>query len=107
LSERKAAGESVDSRHIRKHKNDVFRLSEILSAAIMVDAPAAIKADLTDFCAAMENEAVDVSSLGLSLDKNRLADIVFPFSHTVILLRQTGSISSIWQVQKEPSLAKK
>jgi hypothetical protein len=28
LSDRKAAGESVDSKNIRKHKNDVFRLTE-------------------------------------------------------------------------------
>jgi hypothetical protein len=70
LSERKAAGEAVDSRHIRKHKNDVFRLSEILSSTITVDAPTAIKADLTNFCAAMENETVDMGSLGLTLDRD-------------------------------------
>ena len=30
LSDRKAAGEQVDSKNIRKHKNDVFRLTELL-----------------------------------------------------------------------------
>lgn len=30
LSKRKAAGEQIDSRNIRKHKNDVFRLTELL-----------------------------------------------------------------------------
>jgi hypothetical protein len=74
LSARKAASEAVDSRHIRKHKNDVFRLGEILSSTIMVDTPTAIKADLIDFCAAMENEAVDINALGLSLDKNEVLD---------------------------------
>lgn len=27
LSERKAAGEDIDSKNIKKHKNDVFRLA--------------------------------------------------------------------------------
>lgn len=31
LSDRKAAGEHVDGRNIRKHKNDVFRLTELLN----------------------------------------------------------------------------
>lgn len=30
LSDRKAAGEQVDTKNIRKHKNDVFRLTELL-----------------------------------------------------------------------------
>ena len=30
LSDRKASGEQADSRNIRKHKNDVFRLTELL-----------------------------------------------------------------------------
>ncbi len=32
LSERKAKGEHVDSKNIRKHKNDVFRLTELITA---------------------------------------------------------------------------
>ncbi|MCL2300851.1 MAG: hypothetical protein FWC27_11985, partial [Firmicutes bacterium] len=58
-SDRKAAGEAVDSRHIRKHKNDVFRLSGVLLPSAKAEASAAIIADLTAFCAAMRNEDVD------------------------------------------------
>ena len=64
-SDRKAAGEAVDSRHIRKHKNDVFRLSGVLLPSAKAEASAAIIADLTAFCAAMRNEDVDLKSLGL------------------------------------------
>lgn len=30
LTARRAAGEQIDSKNIRKHKNDVFRLTELL-----------------------------------------------------------------------------
>ena len=30
LTDRKAAGEHVDSKNIKKHKNDVFRLTELI-----------------------------------------------------------------------------
>ena len=33
LTERKNAGENVDSKNIRKHKNDVFRLTALLRSS--------------------------------------------------------------------------
>ena len=74
LSARKAAGVAVDSRHISKHKNDVFRLSGVLSPNAKIDASAAIMADLTAFCAAMQTEAMDLKSLGLSGSKDDILD---------------------------------
>jgi len=74
LSTRKAAGEAVDSRHIRKHKNDVFRLSGVLSPNAKIEASATIMADLTAFCAAMQAEAVDLKSLGSSGSKEDILD---------------------------------
>ena len=47
LSQRKDRGEQVDSRNIRKHKNDVFRLTELLDRNMesIVDLPETIKED--------------------------------------------------------------
>ncbi len=70
LNSRKESGASVDSRHIRKHKNDVFRLTQLLSTTLIVEAPTSIKDDMMDFCSNMENEAVDMKSLGLPYSKD-------------------------------------
>ena len=74
LTARKAAGEPVDSKHIRKHKNDVFRLSGLLTAELTVNTADTIKADLTDFCSAMENEDVDLKALGIRDDKTNVLE---------------------------------
>jgi len=65
LTVRKASDESVDSRHIRKHKNDVFRLSGLLTADMTVNVPETIRADLNDFFSAMDAEDIDLKSLGI------------------------------------------
>lgn len=39
LTDRKAAGEYVDSKKIKKHKNDVFRLTELIDPTSKVIAP--------------------------------------------------------------------
>lgn len=39
LTDRKAAGEHVDSKNIKKHKNDVFRLTELIDPAVKITAP--------------------------------------------------------------------
>jgi hypothetical protein len=65
LSARKAAGEAIDSKNIRKHRNDIFRLSGLLIAGLIVDVPDTIKADLDEFFAVMKDENVDLKSLGV------------------------------------------
>jgi hypothetical protein len=52
LTERKANGGQVDSRHIRKHKNDVFALSGLLQRDTRIDLPKSIQKDFADFIAA-------------------------------------------------------
>ncbi len=65
LTARKQAGETVDSRDIKKHKNDVFRLFQILDPEPVRDVPVAIKTDLKKFITGMESGQVDLKSLGL------------------------------------------
>jgi hypothetical protein len=69
LTTRKKSGESIDSKHIRKHKNDVFRLSGLLTADITVEIVDTIKSDLSDFFATMEAEDVDLKALGIRSSK--------------------------------------
>ena len=67
LSDRKAAGEIVDSKNIRKHKNDVFRLTELLdkNQEPLNDMPAAVRENMQTFFERMEAEEVDPKQLGI------------------------------------------
>ena len=65
LADRKAAGEHVDSKNIKKHKNDVFRLTELIDPTAKVVAPQGVYADIQEFVQRMKNENVDIKQLGL------------------------------------------
>ena len=65
LTERERRGEQIDSRTIKKHKNDVFRLYQILDPAIDPAAPETVKKDIDEFISRMRAEEVDLKSLGL------------------------------------------
>lgn len=54
MTERKKNGESVDSKHIAKHKKDVFRLAGMLAPSDKYDVPATLRADIENFCKAVE-----------------------------------------------------
>jgi len=50
LVARKAAdADAVDSRHIRKHRNDVLQLSQLLTEDERIDVPASIRGDIERF----------------------------------------------------------
>ena len=53
LSERKAAGERVDGGDVKKHRNDVFRLLQLLAADGAIDLPETITRDMRAFLAAV------------------------------------------------------
>lgn len=74
LSDRRAGGEQVDSRNIRKHKNDVFRLTELLdqSGEPLSNLPETVKADMREFIERMSSENVDLRQLGIH-DKTKEA----------------------------------
>lgn len=65
LTDRKAAGEHVDSKNIRKHKNDVFRLTELIDPTDRIAMPAGVYRDIQEFVQRMESESVDLKQLGL------------------------------------------
>lgn len=64
LTARKQAGEDVDSKSIRKHRNDVLHLSGLLLEE-PVQLPSAIAADMVEFLQRLKNEDVNLNDLGL------------------------------------------
>ena len=74
LSDRKSTGEQVDSKNIRKHKNDVFRLTELLdqNQQALSFIPDTIKNDMREFVDRMASEDVDLKQLGIH-DKTKQA----------------------------------
>ena len=71
LRERKATGESIDSKDIRKHRNDIARLA-VIATPVMMTLPPAIAADMADFLQAYAEELPDSAALGLSVSDAEL-----------------------------------
>lgn len=72
FTERKATGEQIDSKNINKHKNDVLKISQLLSPATRIVVSESIKENMRQFIEAMRNENIDLKSLrlkGLTLDQ--------------------------------------
>ena len=69
LSQRKADGERVDSKTIRKHRSDVYRLTQLLPGTGSIELPSSIKGDMDAFVRDAEEAAYDPSSTvkGLTL----------------------------------------
>lgn len=65
LKERRAEGEQVDSRNIRKHKNDVFRLAQLITANTRQELSHEIANDMKRFLAAAGKEDIDLKAIGV------------------------------------------
>ncbi len=66
LSNRKAAGEAVDSKNIRKHKNDMIRLFTVLDREARISLPVSLQEDLALAFSLMRQDPPDLKSLGIS-----------------------------------------
>lgn len=66
LSSRKAAGEVVDTKNIRKHKNDMFRLFTVLDRDAKITLPANLQKDLIEALSLIAQDPPDLKSLGIS-----------------------------------------
>lgn len=65
LSERKEKGENIDSKNIKKHKNDVLRLAANIDVDTCVNIHGKIRADAENYIKQMENEKIDMKSLNI------------------------------------------
>lgn len=72
LKERKEKGESVDSRDIRKHRNDIFKLLTLINPNIRIEISPSIKNDLFQFLEIIQTDKPDLAALkirGISFDE--------------------------------------
>lgn len=65
LSARKAKGEQVDSKNIRKHRNDVIRLSVLLTKDTQIAVSNEVYGDIITFLYEMKSTVIDVKQLGI------------------------------------------
>ena len=65
LKERKLNGEQVDSKNIKKHKNDVFRLAQVIALDTRQMVSAEILEDMKQFLGLVENDNVDLKTIGI------------------------------------------
>ncbi|MGN0294039.1 MAG: hypothetical protein ACI4D3_08565 [Lachnospiraceae bacterium] len=78
LSVRKAAGEVIDSKNIKKHKNDVLRLAANIDKDVRIPITNTIKRDVKLFMKETENEPVDLKTLGIkSAAYEELARVIY------------------------------
>jgi len=63
MRERKSKGERIDSKNISKHRNDIIRLSVLLTEEGSVRIPQVLKKDIAQFVKTMENEKIDYKSI--------------------------------------------
>ena len=52
-------------KNIKKHKNDVFRLTELIDSSIKIQVPNGVYDDMQKFVERMRDEAIDIKQLGL------------------------------------------
>ena len=76
LTNRKSAGENIDSKNIRKHKNDIFRLSVLLGQNLRINVTSEIYKDIQMFLHAMQQEVINTKQLGLSRTKEDILRIL-------------------------------
>lgn len=75
LNNRRNMGASIDVKDIRKHKNDVIRLYQLLTSTQRVSLPLLIKRDMHDFLDQIHNDgSIDFKNLGI---KNLKAEDFF------------------------------
>lgn len=68
MTARRKEGEDVDSRNIRKHANDVLRLSQLLGATSSIPVSERIATDMKVFLAAITADAtIDPRALGIQV----------------------------------------
>lgn len=85
LTNRKNNGEHVDSKNIRKHKNDVFRLSDLVDVDAKIPISKGVYEDIFDFINRMDDEEIDVNQLGI---KNKTKEQILEELRNIYILQE-------------------
>lgn len=70
LKRRKSAGEHVNERDLKKHKNDVFRLLQIVPSGAKIFSRGLVKENILHFLIDIKNEDLRLGQMGLPFEKN-------------------------------------
>lgn len=76
LKDKKAEGEHVNSRDLKKHKYDVFRLLQIVSSGTVIDTTGLVTGTIDRFIKEIESEEMDLSAIGLGFSKEQGLEIL-------------------------------
>ena len=71
LSYRKARGEHVNEKDFKKHKYDVFRLLEIITADESIEVSGMVKESIGIFLDRIQEEELSLAQIGLSISKEQ------------------------------------
>jgi hypothetical protein len=66
LSARKASGTAIDSKDIKKHRNDVFRLVSVLDPTYLAKLSPTVASDLQMFVEQVRKEPLDLKPFGIT-----------------------------------------
>lgn len=70
-------GETIDSKNVRKHKNDIFRLLPNITPSTKINVPQDIKKDIVQFIELIDEDKPDLKNLGLTgKDFNELIELL-------------------------------
>lgn len=77
LTERRAQGEKIDSKTITKHRNDVFRLVQLLTEESQIKLSGSIRNDLRTFVESLrKDETINPKSFGLQLSRDEGLELI-------------------------------
>jgi len=65
MKKRRENGEHVDSKNIKKHKNDVFRLLTNVTPSVKINTEIEVKNDVNKFIELIEEDKPDIKNLGI------------------------------------------
>ncbi len=75
LKSKKAEGFHVNSRDIKKHRLDVFRLFQLIQESQKITVPKSVGEDITQFIAQMRETEIRLTDLGINRPKDSILDI--------------------------------
>ena len=58
----------MNSADIKKHKNDVFRLMNVINPDEVINTPETVKDDVRQFVARMPEERINMKNIGLDME---------------------------------------
>jgi len=77
LKQRKLSGEHVNERDYKKHKNDVFRLLQIINFEEKISVKGMVKDSVVNFLEDINNEPINIHQLGLTITKEEALNMLF------------------------------